>query len=69
MVHLIRASLRYASYTDRKKPAHALRPVYTAPTADAAEAALLELADTPWAANTDLLWPCGSAPGNASSRF
>jgi len=46
-VHLIRASLRYASYTDRKKLAQALRPIYTAPTADAAEQALLELADSP----------------------
>jgi putative transposase len=47
VVHLIRASLRYASYTDRKKLAAALRPVYTAANADAAEAALLELADSP----------------------
>jgi putative transposase len=46
VVHLIRASLRYASYTDRKKLAAALKPVYTAPTADAAQDALLELADT-----------------------
>jgi putative transposase len=45
-VHLIRASLRYASYTDRKKLAAALKPVYTAATADAAEAALLELAES-----------------------
>jgi putative transposase len=46
-IHLIRASLKYASYTDRKKLAAALKPVYTAPTADAAEQALLELADSP----------------------
>ena len=46
MVHLIRASLRYASYTDRKKLAAALKPIYTAANADAAEAALLELADS-----------------------
>jgi putative transposase len=45
-VHLIRASLRYVSYNDRKRFAAALRPVYTAPNADAAEAALLELADS-----------------------
>jgi transposase-like protein len=37
--HLIRASLRYASYTDRKKLATALRPIYTAVNADAAEQA------------------------------
>jgi putative transposase len=47
VVHLIRASLRYASYTDRKKLAVALRPVYTAANADAAEQALAELADSP----------------------
>jgi putative transposase len=45
-VHLIRASLRYAGYGDRKKLAAALKPVYTAATADAAEAALLELAES-----------------------
>ena len=36
IVHLIRASLRYVNYRDRKKVASALRPVYTAPNADAA---------------------------------
>lgn len=46
VVHLIRASLRYVSYTDRKKLAAALRPVYTAANADAAEHALAELADS-----------------------
>ena len=46
VVHLIRASLRYASYTDRKKLAAALRPIYTAVNADAARHALLELADS-----------------------
>ena len=45
-VHLIRASMRFVSYSDRKKVAAGLRGVYTAPTADAAEAALLEFADS-----------------------
>lgn len=40
MVHLIRASMRFIGYQDRKKVAAALRPVYTAPTADAAQDAL-----------------------------
>lgn len=44
VVHLIRASMRFVSYTDRKKVAAALRPVYTAPTTDAAENALLDFA-------------------------
>jgi len=38
--------MRYVSYTDRKTLAAALKPVYTAPTADAAQTALLELADS-----------------------
>ncbi len=43
-VHLIRASMRFVSYTDRKRVAASLRPVYTAPTVEAAETALLEFA-------------------------
>jgi putative transposase len=46
-VHLIRRSLGYASYTDRKVMAAGLRNVYTAADADAAFAALAEFADTP----------------------
>jgi len=38
--------MRFVSYTDRKKVAAALRPVYTAPTADAAENELLAFADS-----------------------
>jgi putative transposase len=45
-VHLIRASMRFVSYTDRKKISAALKPIYTAPTVDAAELALLEFADS-----------------------
>lgn len=45
-VHLIRRSLTYASYTDRKAMASALKAVYTACDADAAESALLEFADS-----------------------
>jgi putative transposase len=40
VVHLIRASMRFIGYQDRKKVAAALRPVYTAPTAEAALDAL-----------------------------
>jgi putative transposase len=46
VVHLIRASMRFVSYADRKKISTALRPIYTAPTADAAETALLEFAES-----------------------
>ena len=41
VVHLLRASLRWVNYTDRKKVAAALRPIYSAP----AEAAALEALD------------------------
>ena len=44
VVHLIRASMRFVSYADRKKVAAALRPIYTAPTVEAAESALFDFA-------------------------
>jgi len=40
VVHLIRTSMRYVAYADRKKIAAALRPIYTAANVQAAEAAL-----------------------------
>lgn len=46
VVHLIRASMRFVSYADRKKMAAALKPIYTAPTLDAAETALLGFAES-----------------------
>lgn len=46
-VHLIRAAMRYVSYSDRKKVAAALRPIYTAPTVEAAESELLAFAESP----------------------
>jgi putative transposase len=42
VVHLLRNSMRYVAYGDRKLIAAALRPIYTAVNADAAEAALAE---------------------------
>jgi len=42
VVHLLRASFRYASYDQRKKVAAALRPIYTAASVEAAEAALAD---------------------------
>lgn len=38
VVHLIRNALRFVSYSDRKAVAAALKPIYTAPSADAARA-------------------------------
>ena len=40
IVHLIRNSLDYAGWKDRKALAAAIKPIYTAPTAEAAEAEL-----------------------------
>lgn len=39
-VHLIRSSMRFVSYSDRKRVAAALRLIYTAPTTEAARDAL-----------------------------
>ena len=48
IVHLIRNSLDYASWKDRKAVAAALRPIYAAPSAEAAEEALAAFAAGPW---------------------
>jgi transposase-like protein len=48
IVHLIRNSLEYASYKDRKTLAAALRPIYAAASEQAAQRALQEFADGPW---------------------
>jgi putative transposase len=45
-VHLIRAAMRFISYNDRKKVAAALRPIYTAPTIEAAEIELSAFANS-----------------------
>ncbi|HIE4199026.1 TPA: IS256 family transposase, partial [Burkholderia cenocepacia] len=48
IVHLIRNSLEYASYKDRKVLAAALRPIYAAASEEAARQALQDFADGPW---------------------
>jgi transposase-like protein len=48
IVHLIRNSLEYSSYKDRKALAAALRPIYAAASEQAARQALQEFADGPW---------------------
>lgn len=47
VVHLIRNSMRYASWKDRKVIATGLRPIYTAATVEAAEQALEAFAASP----------------------
>src|SRR5690349_9337348 len=48
IVHLIRHSLAFGNWKERKHLATALRPVYTAPSAEAASAALDEFECGPW---------------------
>lgn len=48
IVHLIRNSLDYASWKDRKALAMAIKPIYTAPGADAAMAELEAFEAGPW---------------------
>jgi putative transposase len=47
VVHLIRNSMRFCAWNDRRHIVTALKPIYTAPTADAAAQAL-EQFDTDW---------------------
>jgi putative transposase len=47
VVHLIRASMRFVSYGDRKAVAAMLRPIYTAVNEDTALLALAEFTDSP----------------------
>jgi putative transposase len=48
IVHLIRNSLDYASWKDRKALAAAIKPIYTAPSAEAAMAQLEAFSQGPW---------------------
>jgi putative transposase len=48
IVHLIRNSLDYAGWKDRKQLAAAIRPIYTAATAEAAQAELDAFEQGPW---------------------
>src|SRR6201988_1046664 len=50
IVHLIRHSLDYTTWKERKLVAAALRPIYTAPSADVAAAALESFERGPWGA-------------------
>ena len=48
IVHLIRYSLEFGNWKERKPLATALRPIYTAPSAEAAAAALDAFERSPW---------------------
>jgi len=48
IVHLLRNSLAYVSWQDRRQVVAALKPIYQAPTADAALLALADFEAGPW---------------------
>jgi transposase-like protein len=48
VVHLIRASMRFVGYGDRKAVAKALKPIYTAADERSSKAALDDFADSEW---------------------
>jgi len=48
IVHLIRSSLAYAHWKERKPLTAAIKPIYTAPSAEAAAAALDALEASAW---------------------
>jgi len=60
IVHMIRATLRYVSYVDRKPLVRDLKPIYAAPTEEAALAAL-DAFEKQWGVNTPA--PPGASKG------
>lgn len=72
IVHLIRNSLDYAGWKDRKAVADALRPIYAAACTQAAEQALQALAEGPWGAKCPMIvaaWPGRPSRHSSSSRL
>ena len=65
IVHLLRHSMTFASYKDRQAVAAALKAIYTAVDAEAAELALGEFEDSDLARRSRR---AGSGPGTRSSR-
>ena len=63
IVHLIRNSLDYASWKDRRALAAAIKPIYTAPSAEAAMAELDAFEHGPWGRSSQLWSPPGAVPG------
>uniref|UniRef100_A0A375HAD8 Mutator family transposase n=1 Tax=Cupriavidus taiwanensis TaxID=164546 RepID=A0A375HAD8_9BURK len=63
IVHLIRNSLSYAGWKERRAVAAALKPVYTAPTVEAALAELASFEQSEWAKKYPRSPRPGVAPG------
>lgn len=68
IVHLIRSSLDYASWKERKAIAAALRPIYAAGTLEAAQRALEDFESGPWERSIRRSCNPGAAPGSTSYR-
>ena len=71
LVHLIRRSLAYASYKERRSSAEALKTLYRAPTAAAAEAALDAFEAGAWGEKHPAIarsWRCAWEQGVAVLR-
>lgn len=68
IVHLMRNSLDYASWKDRKVLAAALKPIYTAPSAEAAAAELDAFEAGPWGRRLPRWLRPGEGPGAVSFR-
>ncbi|PJN92768.1 IS256 family transposase, partial [Amaricoccus sp. HAR-UPW-R2A-40] len=68
VVHLVRHSLNFCSWKDRKAVAAKLREVYVAETAEAAWDAL-EAFDADWGGQYPSIARPGAGPGRRSSPF
>lgn len=68
IVRLIRNSLDYASWKDRKALAAAIKPIYTAPSAEAAMAELEAFAQGPWGEKFPTV-AAGLGPGHSLLRL
>ena len=66
VIHLIRASMRFVSYKDRKSVAAALKAVYSAPNEETARGALEEFAASELGARYLQTVATRPAPGSAS---
>ena len=63
IVHLLRHSMEFANWKQRQPLAAALRPIYTAPSAEAALAALAVFEQGGWGVHSRWWSPPGAAPG------
>ena len=69
IVHLLRNSMDFVSYKDRKSIATALKDIYRAIDAQAAEVALGEFEAGPWGQKYPAIGKAGVALGSKSFHF